>query len=146
VELNPNLFQVLIQLGIYLFLIFVLKTLYFAPILELLKKREALTSGRVEGAAELRKQTETLRAQYDAQIASARDRMDQERHEALMLVKERTEKTIHEAKSGIEKKSANHHREISSEAQKLRLKLPELSADVSKEIVNAITNSRVVRA
>lgn len=146
VELNPNLTQVFVQLGIYLSLIFILTKLYFQPILALLRKRDSLTSGRVDEAADLKKQTENIRAQYEARMLSLREVLDQERAAALKVAREKTEAKIADAKANVEKKVLAHQKDVQSEYQKLREKLPEMSQEISKEIVSAITGSRVVRA
>lgn len=112
----------------------------------LLKKRESMTVGRSNEAGELRNQTAALRAQYETRMMALREQLDHERHEAMRLAKDRTDKKIEEAKSGVAAKLLNHQKEVSAEGQKLRTKLPELSMEISKEIVGAITRSRVVRA
>ena len=139
-------FTLFIQAGIYLALFFILKALYFEPLLALLKKRGGLTAGKMTKAAELSKKIEELSAQYEASMRQAKENMETHRQGVLQKTRATAEERIHDTKTKLEKKLQDYQTSLERDAQHLRAKLPALTAELKKEIMDAILNSRVVRA
>lgn len=126
-------------------LFFVLKSLYFEPLLALLKKREGLTLGKKSEAENLRLKFEELSSTYNTRMRQAKEAMEARRVDALQKVKSSAEQKIHEAKTKAEKKLWDYQDSLELEAKNLRLKFSGLAMDLKKEIVGAMVSSRVVR-
>jgi F0F1-type ATP synthase membrane subunit b/b' len=142
-EINFTLF---IQAAIYLALFVVLKNLYFHPLLALLKKRDQLTTGKLDEVATLSKKIETLTAQYEAKMKQTKESMEAHRQETLQKVRASAEEKIHDAKTKLEKKLSDYQATLERDAQHIRSKFPTLSAEIKKDITDAILTSRVVKA
>ncbi len=142
-EINPN-FTIFIQAGIYLAIFFILKTLYFRPILELLKKREQLTQGRRTESGELEAQLAAIKATYDSQLKEVREKLEVERLQSIQKVRTAAEDRISQAKSKSEKAQTEHSDALDREAKSVRGKFSVLSGDIKKEIVSSMVSSRVV--
>jgi F-type H+-transporting ATPase subunit b len=142
VEINSTL---LIQLGIYLALIFILKGLFFDPILALLRKREALTTGKKGEALGMREKISQLKAEYEAKMSDVKKSIDLQRRDELGAIRERAEKKLNDAKTKADRKLMDHQLEMEAEIKRLRGQLPQLSADISSEISKAIIGAKVVR-
>lgn len=141
-EFNSTLF---IQAGIYLALFFILKKLYFGPLINLLKKRDELTVGKMDESTELAKKIETLSAQYEADMKRAREEIESQRQETLRRVRTSAEEKIHDAKSKVEKKLSEFQDSLDKESKNIRTKFPAMSTELQKEIIGAILNSKVVQ-
>ena len=142
-EINSTL---LIQLGIYLGLIFILKILFFDPILKLLKKREALTDGKKEEASGMREKIQAIKSKFDLKMSEVKQALENQRQTELKMVKERAEKKLAEAKSKVERKLIDHQIEMEAELKRLRAQLPQLSSEISNEITKAILGAKVVQS
>ncbi|MBN8553858.1 MAG: hypothetical protein J0L93_00255 [Deltaproteobacteria bacterium] len=142
-EFNSTL---LIQLGIYLGLIFILKILFFDPILKLLNKREALTEGKKEEASGMREKITAIRIKFDSKMSEVKQSLEGQRQIELKMVKERAEQKLSEAKSKVERKLIDHQIEMEAELKRLRGQLPQLSSEISNEITKAILGAKVVRS
>ncbi|MDB5037116.1 MAG: hypothetical protein JWQ35_644 [Bacteriovoracaceae bacterium] len=138
-------FTLVIQIGIYLVLFFILKAYYFKPILALLKKRESLTVGKLDEVSDLTKKMEGLRAEYESRMKAARESMESHRMEALQRIRQNSEEKIHQAKIKLEKSLSDHQEALEREAKIIRTKFATLAVDLKKEIEGAILSSRVVR-
>lgn len=135
----------LIQLGIFLYVLFTLHFLFFKPVLGVLKKREDLTVGRVEEAADFQKKMESLQTRYTTEVNSVRQSLDEQRQEAIRRSREITEKKIQEAKERVNRQTAEKRALLDQEYQKVKVKLPGLSDSVAAEVVDAMLNGKVVR-
>jgi F-type H+-transporting ATPase subunit b len=141
-EFDKTLF---IQAGIYIILFFALRSLFFSPILALLKKREGLTLGRLDASHELRTKIDDLNLKYNSRMKDAREVAEAKRVEILQRVRHDADQKIHDAKSKTEKALWDYQDTLEREAKILRTKFSTLAGDLKKEIIDAITSSRVVR-
>lgn len=140
-ELNFTLF---LQAGIYLAAFFILKHLYFKPILAALKRREQLTTGRAHESDELVLRLGDLKASYESKIREVKIDLENKRQEALKKVRDNSEDQIRRAKEISEKNQSNHLENLERESKLIRSKFAALSSDLRKEIISAMTASRVV--
>lgn len=142
-EINITL---LYQLAIYLVIMGVLKVLYFDPIMFLLKKREAMTTGKNDEAARLQTNISELQVRYDEELKKTRNELEIQRNESLKSARESAEKKIKEAKVRAEAHLSQQVKNLEAELSKVRAQLPEMSAGISKEMVAAILSARVARS
>lgn len=134
-EFNSTLF---IQAGIYLALFFILKTLYFEPLLALISRREAMTTGKAEQADALIKKTEELRQAYQQKIQDFRFQMIQEKEQKLQSIRQEVTELSEAARKKLEEASAKNENAFESEIKQMRAKFPTLSNDLSQSIVDVI--------
>ncbi len=139
-------YTLFIQLGIFLYVLFVLRALFFKPILKILNRREQLTSGRIGEAADMKKEMEQIKEHFDSEIATLRNSLEEQRHEALRRTKEIAEKKLTEAKARIERQGLEKRGLLEQDHKKLKARIPELRDSIAQEIVSAMTHSRVVRS
>ena len=139
-----NIVILIIQVVIYISLIFILKKLYFDPILRLLTRRDAETLGREEQTLKFKTETGDLRKQYDGEMNRAIESMHQQRLEALKVVREKIEAKHAEAKLSAEKNLSKHRIDLDQEIGRIRAYLSEKVLEVSKEIVSAALHSRLI--
>ncbi len=140
-----NFFTLSVQFAIYLFIIFILKVLYFDPVMALLRRRDALTVGRNKESEDLAAQIEELQFAYEERIESLRKELDVQRVGAIQKSRDLAEKKIQTAKSSVEQKLNRAMQELNLEVGSVHARLPQASADVAQEIVSAVMGARVVR-
>jgi len=141
-ELNSTIW---IQIGIFLYVILMLRSLFFGPIMKILDKRKELTHGRDDAASGLQKEIAEMRSKIDSEVGSLKASLEDRRHETIRRNREITEKKILDATERVEKQVSEKRIALLQEFERLQQKLPSLSESVSSEIVSALTNSRVVR-
>ncbi len=134
-EFNSTLF---IQAGIYLALFFILKTLYFEPLLALISRREAMTTGKAEQADALIKKTEELRQAYQQKIQDFRFQMLQEKEQKLQSIRQEVSELSEAARKKLEEAASKNESAFESEVKQVRAKFPILSNELSQSIVDVI--------
>jgi F-type H+-transporting ATPase subunit b len=142
-EVVPHI--LIIQGIIFISLIFVLKYLYFDPILKLLKKRESLTSGRHDESVHLHEELETLTSDYNQKIHGARLELSEERKSAILKTKAEAEEKIKEAKAAMEAELKAQEQKLTTEISSARKSLPEMSAKIANEISTSMQEAKVVQ-
>jgi len=141
-EINYTLF---IQLAIFIYVLVVLKYLFFDPILKILQKRDELTLGRIDAAEDYRLKMDGLKEKLDREVGQLRTSLEEQRHEATKRQREISEKKVQDAKHRVEKQLIEKRALLEQETEKMRSKVPQLGESVAKEIVDAMLGSRVVR-
>lgn len=142
--MSDNLVVWISQLVIFIALIFILKKLYYEPVLKLLRRRESLTSGKLSEAEELKVKMAELKAGYEKQMSQLRDSFDQERRDALQQIRQQSEKKLSEARTKIEARLQHQRKDLTEEIKKLQALVPEWSEEIMNEITKAMTQSKVV--
>lgn len=140
-----NLSTFLIQGGIFLYVLFVLNFLFFKPIMAILKRREEVTVGKVGAAEEYQRQIAELQEKYDSEINRLKSSLEESRHEAIKRQRDVAERKVQEAKTRLERQTAEKRALLVQEYEKVRDRIPTLSEGVAKEIVSAMLKSKVVR-
>jgi F-type H+-transporting ATPase subunit b len=138
-------YTLFIQLGIFLYVLFVLHFWIIRPIMKLLQRRDALTSGRADEAAGFEKQIEDLEFKIDAQISDLKNSLDEQRQETLRRNREIAESRISEARARVERQIEEQRVGLESDAAKVRAKIPTMAQSVADEIVKTILHSKVVK-
>ena len=142
-EFEPTTF--IFQFILIVALILILKTLYFDPILKLLKRRESLTSGKKEDAQHLHDKIEELRVDYDMKISEIRQELDKERSGVVSKAKAEAQSLIQKAKDEMKANMAAEEKKLKSEIEKVKKQIPELSTKIAKEVSDAMSSSKVVQ-
>ena len=127
INLNPTL---LIQLAIFLVLMFLLNRILFRPMVRVLEERHARTAGRREKAAQLDAEAESMLATYQARIQEARTEADRarmalvregqaERQKLLDAATAEAEKTVAAIRARVRSEAAEARKGLQQEADRL---------------------------
>ena len=133
-NLTPNPSILLIQLGLFLANLFVIKKLILQPYLELRTKREAMTKGNAGVAQKLTQEAAQKAKQIDDQLIAMRT--DIATH-ATKLKNDTTAKareTIRNAEQEAKKFITENERVISEQVRAEETKLPELVNSTAKTL------------
>lgn len=139
--------QVLVlHLVIYIGVMLILNQVYFKPVLQLLRKRDALTTGRKESSQELLNKMEDLKSKYAAEMNAVKTEVDQKKHAALKEVRDEAAKKIEDVKLSMDAKIKEHQEKINAETEVVRQKLPDIGSKLGDEMIEAIMTAKVSRA
>ncbi len=134
---------VLVQFGLFLLLFLVANKLLFQPYLALRERRKAGIDGARGEAERMSAQADAKLADYEKQLASARNRANDEgrkvRAEATTHEKDVTDKARAEAQKAIDEATAKMKQE--TEAARLQL-LPQANT-LAKQIASKLLNREV---
>jgi len=134
---------VLVQFGLFLLLFLVANKLLFQPYLALRDRRKAGIEGARGEAERMTAQADAKLADYEKQLASARNRANDEgrkvRAEATAHEKDVTDKSRAEAQKAIDEAAAKMKQE--TEAARLQL-LPQANT-LAKQIASKLLNREV---
>lgn len=134
---------VLVQFGLFLLLFLVANKLLFQPYLALRERRKAGIDGARGEAERMSAQADAKLADYEKQLASARNRANEEgrkvRAEATTHEKDVTDKARAEAQKAIDEATAKMKQE--TEAARLQL-LPQAST-LAKQIASKLLSREV---
>ena len=111
---------VLIQIGLFLFLMIALNALLFKPMLRLLEERKARTQGRREKAVEAEANAEGIWKDYQSKIADARAEAELVRKELVRQGEVERQKVTDAASAEADKTSTEIRARISADAAKAR--------------------------
>lgn len=140
-----NLPILLIQLGIFLYVLFALNFFFFRPIMGILRKRDEMTVGRSDAAEDFRRQIQEFEEKIEAEVTKTKSSLDEHRQETLKHHRDLSEKKISEAKERIEKQVGEKRTVLEKEVESMRSRIPQMSEAVSREIISAVTTAKVVR-
>ncbi len=88
----------LIQLGVFLFMLIVLRSLLFKPVIRLIEARHSATVGTMQTASDLQKEANKLTADFNEKMAEVRTEASSERNRILERAKQVERKMVGEAK------------------------------------------------
>ena len=141
--LNPNPGLMIWTVFTFVLLLVVLKKAAWKPILSGLEKREGKIRDDLDRAEKSQKEAETLRQQYEQQLAEAQKSIQ----DMVAKAKEEGEKSrtriLDEAKQESEKILLKGRQDLSGEAEKLKSELREEVAGLSVLIAEKMLNRAV---
>ena len=136
-------YTVFVQFGLFLLLFVVANKLLFKPYLQLRERRKAGIDGAREEAERMTAQADAKLADYEKQLASARNRANEEgrkvRAEASAHEKDVTDKARGEAQKAIDEAAAKMRQE--TEAARLQL-LPQANT-MARQIASKLLGREV---
>ncbi len=138
-------YTLFIQLGIFLYVLFVLHFWIIRPVMKLLQRRDALTTGRTDEAAGFEKQIEDLEFKIDTEISALKNSLDEQRQETLRRNREIAEARVSEARARVERQIEEQRSGLQADAAKVRTKIPSMAQAVADEIVKTMLHSKVVK-
>lgn len=139
-EFNQTLF---VQAGIFIAIFFILKALYFEPVLELLKRRDAATTGKTEEANQMLVQIESMKKDYNDRLHRVRLDLEKNRETRLASLRADLSKDLEQLKAKIDEGSKAHQTLLDGETNAARLRFSALAADLKKEIVDSVTSLKL---
>ena len=135
-EFNQTLF---IQAGIFIAILFILKTLYFEPILELLRRRAAATTGRVEEADQMIAQMEAMKRDYNDRLYRVRSELEKNRETQLASLRDELTQDLERLKAKMDEGAKTHLEILDREVKTAHGRFPALAQELKKEMIESIT-------
>lgn len=145
-KLEFNLHTFVAQIILFIILFGVLKNLFFDPILKVLRRRESLTVGKKSDVEKLLAQTQELQDRYDQKLRSLLNELDLKKKAEVTSLTESLQAQVKEAEAKAKKRISEHEILLQTEINSARARVQVLSDEVSRDIVQAISESRVVHA
>jgi F-type H+-transporting ATPase subunit b len=129
----------IIQMVIFISAIFILNSLLFKPLLQLVERREQLTTGRIKEAKELEKKVEQIIKEYKEKLDEVRAKAMEERNEIRRVAQTAGEKLIakahDEAQALIQEAKAKLWLEASEIREKIKPEIETLARDMASQIL-----------
>ncbi|MGH7890227.1 MAG: ATP synthase F0 subunit B [Thermodesulfobacteriota bacterium] len=129
----------IIQIIIFVAAIFILNSLLFKPLLELLGRREKLTSGTIEEAKQLGEKVEQIINEYKMKLNEARSLAMEERNEirrhAQTAYEDAVKKAREEAQAVMEESKVRLQSETKEIKEKVRSDIAVLARDMVSRIL-----------
>lgn len=117
----------IIQIVIFIAAIFILNSLLFKPLLQLVERREQLTTGRIKEAKELERKVEQIIKEYKEKLDEVRAKAMEERNEIRRQAQAAAEEMIAKAHSEAQTLLEEAKAKLGLEARELRGKIkPEI--------------------
>jgi F-type H+-transporting ATPase subunit b len=117
----------IIQVVIFIATIFILNSVLFKPLLQLVERREALTTGRLKEAKELEARVTQIMKEYKEKLDEVRAKAMQERNEIRREALTAGEKIIAKAHNEAQALLQEAKAKLESEAREIREKIkPEI--------------------
>lgn len=135
---------ILAHLVIFLIVLWACKKLYVEPILKLLKKREALTSGRKDTTQDLHESMQKMKQEYAKSWESAKESFEKKRETQLKELRDQQTKRISTLKRDLENKLLERQTVLEKELHSLESKIPMIAGDLAKEIEMSLMKAKVV--
>ena len=142
VELLPNE-TVFYQIGIFILTYIVLNFLVFRPVLRLLDRRKALTSGAEHDAEILNEKTQAMMTTHQEKIQGARKQGIALRDKAKKEGEAEANALAGKAHQELEAALAKARTEISQQSKEAQLKLRSLSRELSREMAEKLLGRKV---
>ncbi|MBI2485864.1 MAG: ATP synthase F0 subunit B [Deltaproteobacteria bacterium] len=129
----------IIQIIIFVAAIFILNSLLFKPLLELVVRREKLTTGTIEEANQLGKKVEQIINEYNVKLNEARTQAMEERNEirrqAQSAYDDIVKKAKEEAQTLLEEAKAKLQSETKEIKEKVRSDIEVLAREMASRIL-----------
>ena len=117
----------IIQIVIFIAAIFILNSLLFKPLIQLVERREQLTTGRIKEAKELERKVEQIIKEYKEKLDEVRAKAMEERNEIRRQAQAAAEEMIAKAHSEAQTLLEEAIAELGLEAREIRAKIkPEI--------------------
>ena len=117
----------IIQIVIFIATIFILNSLLFKPLLQLVERREELTTGRIKEAKELERKVEQIIKEYKEKLDEVRAKAMEERNEIRRQAQAAAEEMIAKAHSETQALLEEAKAKLELEAREIRAKIkPEI--------------------
>ena len=117
----------IIQIVIFIAAIFILNSLLFKPLLQLVERREQLTTGRIKEAKELERKVEQIIKEYKEKLDEVRAKAMEERNEIRRQAQAAAEEMIAKAHNEVQALLEDARAKLELEAREIRAKIkPEI--------------------
>lgn len=136
-------YSVVYQMILFLLLWLVLTPILFRPYLRLIEERERRTAGAQHDSADLAREGERLKAQYDASIAQAQVAAARAKEEVLQDARRQREHLIGDARDAATRILEQVRQEIQLEMEKENERATAEAGLIAEAMVSKILGRRV---
>jgi F-type H+-transporting ATPase subunit b len=134
---------VLVQIGFFLALWFILSKLLFKPFIVLVEEREKRTEGLKAAAAALTAEGERLRAEYESAIAKANEEGAAVKETILQEARQTRERLLAEARAQAADRLAAMREEIRQELGKGRAQAMKEASAIARQMAEKVLGRKV---
>ncbi len=143
--MNINWFEIIAQIVNFFILLFILKKLFYKPVIKAMKDREERIDNIREEATKKREEADELIQQYKQNKKELEEKKEEKMEEAIKEAEEKKENLIESYKKEAEEKRKNYISEINEEKEnflnELRNILGKSSVDIASKILDKISDS-----
>lgn len=140
VDIDATLF---IQLGVFLFMLLVLRFLLFKPVIRLIEARREATVGTVESSASLQKEAALLTADFNAKIEEVRAAAAHEKNSIVSGAKQKEREILDAAKARTEQVTADIRAKAETEMKQARQSLESETRSMASLLVEKILDRKL---
>lgn len=132
-----------VQIVLFLALLFLLRRLLFTPFVALLEEREKKTEGTRSEATALMAEGERLRAEYESAVAEARDRGAALKEGILQEAQRARERILTEAREQAAVKLAAAREEVRQEMAKARQLAAREAEAIARQMAEKVLGRKI---
>ncbi len=127
-----------VQFAIFLAALYLLNGLFFKPLMDIADRRDSATSGSGKEAEELVKKSEKMTAEYNGAIKQAREQVLAERARITKTALAEAEETVSaardEARSLLEKRTAELAVQVEKVKEKMRSEIEDIAGLITRAV------------
>jgi len=143
--ISVNLWQIIISLCNLLIMFWILKKFLFRPVQNIIAKRQAEVESIYSEARDARDDADTMRTEYESQLATARTQADGIVREATNLAQRKSEAIVAEANYQASHMKQKAQQEIALEKRQMLREVQHEISDIAVSIASKVVE-REVRA
>src|SRR5712692_10166076 len=136
-------YTVVYQIIFFLILWLILNKILFRPYLALLDERERKTTGTLRETADLEREGELLKAQYEEKIAQAKDAGYAIREAIIKEARQQSEKLLAQAREQAMGVLERSRQEVQTQVEKERQLARAEAANIARDMVSKILGRNV---
>ena len=139
--ISINIYEIIMQIGNFLILLFLLKKFLFGPLVSFLDKREQGIQSSIDQAAANKQKTSELLDEQEALLKKTREEARDLRQTAQDAAKKEREQLIAQAKADAAKLAGSAKQELANDVERVKKELVafagDLSINITKNVVKA---------
>jgi F-type H+-transporting ATPase subunit b len=140
VDIDATLF---IQLGIFLFMLVVLRFLLFKPVIRLIEARREATVGAMENAASLQKEAASLSADFNVEVEKVRAVAAHEKNAIVTGAKQKEREILDAAKARTEQVMTDIRAKAEAQMQQARQALESETRVMASLLVEKVLDRKL---
>jgi F0F1-type ATP synthase membrane subunit b/b' len=143
--MDISFINIVLHAALFVGLLFVLKVLYVAPVLELLRRRDEMTKGKAESTSELATQISELKLKYESAVNKTKHDLEIVRQEQLARIKKESEGRLKKAQREFDQRFQTQYQNLVADLKSVRERIPQMAESLSQEIKKAMTETKVIK-
>lgn len=139
--ISINIYEIIMQIGNFLILLFLLKKFLFGPLLSFLDKREQGIQSSIDQAAANKQKTSELLDEQEALLKKTREEARDLRQTAQDAAKKEREQLMAQAKEDAAKLAESAKQELANDVERVKKELVQFAGDLSINITKNVVKA-----